>query len=198
LVGARHQGELYDALVAHWSDPGRVVLGGPGDSAGGAPDGQATLVDLSQQMMLTDMLTYLPDDILAKVDRASMAVSLESRAPFLNHHLVEFAWQLPLDLKIREGQGKWLLRQVLDRYVPRHLVERPKMGFAVPIHSWLRGPLRDWAEGLLEEGRLRREGYLDPAPIRRAWAEHLSGRRNLQYPLWNVLMFQAWLESERR
>jgi len=145
-------------------------------------------------MMLLDALVYLPDDLLVKVDRASMAVGLEVRAPFLDHRLVEFAWRLPGHLKIRGGRGKWLVRSLLAKYVPKHLFERPKMGFAVPIDAWLRGPLRDWAETLLNWHRLAEGGLFDPGPLREAWQLHLSGRRNLQYPLWTVLMFQSWRE----
>jgi len=149
------------------------------------------LMNFNEQMMAIDSLTYLPDDILVKVDRAAMAASLETRVPFLDERVIKFAWSLPLDLKIREGRGKWIVRQLLHRYVPSALVERPKQGFAVPIEHWLRGPLRDWAEDLLSEQSLADEGLLDPKPIREMWARHLAGR-NVQYALWSVLMYQAW------
>jgi len=145
--------------------------------------------------MYLDLVTYLPDDILVKVDRASMAVSLESRIPLLDHRVIEFAWRLPLSLKIRDGRGKWLLRELLARYVPRSVTDRPKHGFDVPLAAWLRGPLRGWAEELLDEGRLRREGMLRPEPIRQKWLEHVRGDTSWNYDLWAVLMFQAWLEA---
>jgi asparagine synthase (glutamine-hydrolysing) len=193
LLGCRTPEAVYHNLVSHWKHPGDIVLNGEEPSTV-LTDSHlwAKLPVMDQRMMYLDSSSYLPDDILVKVDRAAMAVSLETRVPFLDHRIVELAWRMPLSLKIRDGRGKWILRQVLDRYVPRSLIERPKMGFGVPIDSWLRGPLRDWAESLLSEDKLAREGFFDPAPIREKWVEHLSGRRNFQYYLWDVLMFQQW------
>jgi len=145
-------------------------------------------------MMVLDTVSYLPDDILTKVDRASMNVSLETRLPFLDHRIMEFAWRLPLSMKVLRGQSKYVLRQVLYKYVPEQLIERPKMGFSIPLDSWLRGPLREWAETLLDESRIKKEGFFDPALIRKKWLEHLSARYNWQHQLWVILMFQSWLE----
>jgi asparagine synthase (glutamine-hydrolysing) len=191
--------DFYRRLRAAWPNPDALVRGA--DDLGSAAGGSSTPSDalsLREQMILADMQNYLPDDILTKVDRASMAVSLEARVPMLDHHLVEFAWRVPDQFKVRDGQGKWLLRQMLYRYVPKELLDRPKAGFAVPVGEWLRGPLRDWAESLLSEDRLRREGFLNPALVRRCWNAHLTGRRHDHAQIWNVLMFQAWLEANQQ
>jgi asparagine synthase (glutamine-hydrolysing) len=196
VLGSRSSSELYHGLVSSWRAPEDVVVGGqepPTLLTGGMPD-LAGLDDI-ERMMALDMLTYMPDDILAKVDRAAMSVSLETRVPFLDHRVVEHAWRMPLRQKLRDGETKWALRQVLYRYVPRELIERPKMGFGVPVGEWLRGPMRDWAEALLDPSRLASEGYFRPEPIRRMWQAHLDGHVNEQYRLWIILIFQAWLES---
>jgi asparagine synthase (glutamine-hydrolysing) len=187
--------DFYEHFNTHWRDPATILLDARRlpESRRPRPEGRG----LVEQMMYLDTQTYLPDDLLVKVDRASMAVSLEVRVPLLDHRVVAFAWTLPLSLKLRDGQTKWLLRQVLERYVPRQLIDRPKMGFGIPLDVWLRGPLRQWAEELLDERRLRQEGFFDPAPIRRTWTEHLSGQTDWHYRLWDVLMFQAWLEAQR-
>jgi asparagine synthase (glutamine-hydrolysing) len=189
---------MYEQIVSHYREPEKLVLDSTEPPTLLSDRRQwAQLSDFTQRMMYLDTMTYLPDDILVKVDRASMGVSLESRVPFLDHAVVEFAWQLPLAMKIRHGQGKWLLRQILYKYVPPQLIERPKMGFNVPIGAWLRGPLRDWAEHLINESKLHQQGILHAPLIRRMWAEHLAGHDHWQDVLWNVLMFQAWLEAHQ-
>lgn len=197
LLRSRSAAELYGGMLSLWRDPGSLVIGAdepPSQATGATPELRG--LGPIERMMALDMLGYLPDDILAKVDRAAMATSLETRVPYLDHRVVEFAWRIPFEMKIRNGQTKWILRQLLARHVPSELTERPKMGFGVPIDSWLRGPLRGWAEALLDERRLRDEGYFRPEPIRRTWEAHLSGRVNEQYRLWSVLMFQSWLEAQ--
>lgn len=195
ILAVRTPEEIYLGLVSHWKQPEAVVCGSEEPATVlTIPSRWADLPDFESRMMYLDQISYLPDDILTKVDRAAMAVSLETRVPLLDHRVVEFAWSLPLSMKIREGKGKWLLRQTLYKHVPRELIERPKMGFGIPLDVWLRGALKPWAEALLDESRLRREGYFNPELIRAKWQEHLAGRRNWSYYLWDVLMFQAWSE----
>lgn len=195
VLSHRDGQSFYRDLVSHAKQPNQLVLGATEpDTILSHPDRLPNLPGLREQMMYLDMMTYLHDDILTKVDRASMAVSLEARVPLLDHRLVEFAWRVPTEYKYRDGQGKWLLRQVLYRYVPKAIMDRPKMGFGVPIEHWLRGPLREWAEELLDEKRLIDEGFFDAASIRKMWEEHVSGKRRWHYYLWDVLMFQAWRE----
>ena len=196
VIGAENSDELYLSLVSQQRERESLVVGAKelqmwadSETAG---LGQR---DFTERMMFHDLVGYLTDDILVKVDRAAMATSLETRVPMLDHRLVEFASQLPLHMKIRHGQGKWLVRQVLQRYVPKQLFDRPKQGFGIPIDAWLRGPLRDWAEIQLDETRLKHEGYLKPKIVRIKWEEHLTGRRNWGHWLWNVLMFQSWHEA---
>jgi asparagine synthase (glutamine-hydrolysing) len=196
LLNSASLSELYLRLVSLWNDPASVVIGArePSTYLSSGLKGLENLDDMSRMMAL-DMLSYLPDDILAKVDRAAMGVSLETRVPLLDHRVVEFAWRLPQSLKRREGQSKWILKQVLYRYVPKELIERPKKGFAVPIADWLRGPLREWADELLSESRLRKDGYFHAVLIRKKWDEHQSGQRNWEHHLWNVLMFNMWADK---
>ena len=195
VLAASDATHAYEALTTHWAEATTMVLGA--DVRNGAAD--ATVPPLAgagitEQMLWLDLVGYLPDDILAKVDRAAMAVSLETRVPFLDRELLHLAWSLPLNAKLRDGRTKWLLRQVLERHVPPALTDRPKMGFGLPIGSWLRGELAPWADHLLDESRLRTQGVLDPLPVRRAWELHREGRRDLGYELWDVLVLQAWID----
>lgn len=197
VLGSRDGDQLYRGITSYWLHPEAMVFGAAGPSA--RPyEALEVPPDLSdvERMMALDLLTYLPDDILTKVDRAAMAVSLETRVPMLDHRVVEFAWTLPMAIKTNAGRPKWPLREVLYRYVPRELIERPKVGFGIPVGQWLRGPLRDWAEDLLDPKMIAAEGLLDPVPIRQAWQRHLTGRSDHQYELWSVLMFQAWRQSQ--
>jgi len=197
ILSVRSPEELYRRLLSTWQNPASIVINSQKQDFIPFDDFRlSSLASFLSWMMFMDAVTYLPDDILVKVDRASMGVSLESRAPFLNHNVVAFAWQLPPAMKVRSRQGKWLLRQVLYQYVPKELIERPKTGFGIPIGTFLKGALRPWAEALLDERRLQMEGFFRPEAIRRKWLEHLSGQRNWQYDLWAVLMFQLWLEAQ--
>lgn len=189
--------DFYRLMISQWRAPARIV--------NNACEPATVLTDQSrwpeierfeERMMYGDALSYLVDDILVKLDRAAMRVSLETRVPLLDHRVVEFSWRLPLAMKIRNGQGKWILRQLLYKYVPKEMVERPKMGFGVPIDHWLRGPLREWAEELLSEERLQRDGFFLPKPIRQRWRQHLSGQYDWRGSLWAILMFQAWLSED--
>jgi len=199
LTTMQDMDQFFVSLVNEWPNAEQMVVGGhiPANLLD-ARDCWPELKDPVARMMALDGLTYLPDDILVKVDRASMAVSLEARAPFLDRDVMEFAWCLPMSMKLRDGKGKWVLRQLLDRHVPRALIERPKMGFGIPLDQWLRGPLREWADDLLAEDRLRREGYFQPEVISRTWQSHQRGEGSYGHRLWSVLMFQAWLQAQGR
>ena len=196
ILNAKKFSDIYYNLCSHWQNPTNVVINS---------EEPATLLtkfkpDLSylntqQQMMVLDLLTYLPDDILVKVDRAAMASSLETRIPFLDHNFIEYVFKIPHTLKFKNGQGKWILKKILNKYVPSNLTERPKMGFEIPLGTWLRGPLRDWAEDLLNEKKLVQQNYFNPKLVRDKWSEHLSEKKNWQHHLWDILMFQAWLET---
>ena len=195
VLGCSSDIDLYNSLVSNVIDPENFVLNSkekPTILTQNFPALQN--LNIAEKMMVLDLITYLPDDILCKVDRASMGASLENRTPFVNHDIVEFAWSLPIEFKLHKNVTKWVLREVLYNYVPKKLVERPKMGFSMPLDNWLRGPLRDWAENLLDESRLSKEGFFNPLAIREKWNEHLSGKKNWQTFLWSILTFQEWLQ----
>ena len=198
VLSSQSVDDLYHRLISHWDNPESLVIEGyepPTFMNENIPN----LVGLDdvQRIMALDMLSYLPDDILTKVDRAAMGNSLETRVPFLDYRVVDFAWGLPQCMKLRYGKTKWILRQILYRHVPKTLIDRPKMGFGVPIDAWLRGPLRDWAESLLDTTRIKNEGFFNPSLILQKWTEHLNGQYNWQNHLWNLLMFQSWLEKNK-
>jgi asparagine synthase (glutamine-hydrolysing) len=198
ILGCSAPEAMYDAVASHWNDPS-CVLARANDGLNISGERRAVkLSTLLDQMLLSDACTYLPDDILVKVDRASMAVSLETRLPLLDHRVVEYSWKIPIGMKIREKKGKWMLREILRRYVPPRLTDRPKAGFGIPLGDWLRGPLREWAESLLDERRLKSEGFFNPRPIRDKWLDHLSGKAAWEHHLWDVLMFQAWLSANKQ
>ena len=197
LGSVKEDNDLYFSLISEWEDPEKVVLN--------SREPKSLLKDKSlwpklnsfeEKMMYLDTMTYLPDDILAKVDRAAMGVSLETRVPFLDHRVVELSARIPLEHKIKKGKGKQILRKILDKHVPQHLIERPKQGFGIPLEDWLRGPLRDWSEDLMNESKLKREGFFNPSVIRTRWKEHLLEKRNWEHSLWSILMFQSWLDSQ--
>ena len=198
ILEANGLADMYIRQITHWPDAASLVIDGAMPTTAVTDRAcWADVEDFTDQMMYLDGISYLPDDILTKVDRASMAVALEARVPILDHRVVAFAWRLPQATKMQGGTGKLPLRRILERHVPTDLIDRPKMGFAVPLHDWFRGKLRDWLESLIDERRLKQEGFFDPKPIRAAWADHLSGRRNRQHELWDVAMFQAWHEASR-
>lgn len=188
--------EFYRWTCSHWKNPESLVLGSREPlTVFSDPSRQAGLLDFSEEMMFIDQASYLPDDLLVKADRATMGSSLEARSPLLDHRIIEFAWSLPMSYRIQNDDGKRLLKKLLYRYMPRKLVDRPKMGFSIPVEAWLRGPLKEWAESLIDKERLKKEGFFDPELVHKKWQEHQSGKKDWKYSLWNVLMFQAWYES---
>ena len=196
VLNTKNFSNIYYTLCSHWKDPTKIVLNSkePGTLLTKFKP-NLNYLDTQEQMMALDFLTYLPDDILVKLDRAAMASSLETRVPFLDHNLIEYVFKIPHSLKFRNGHGKWILKKILNQYVPKNLTERPKMGFEIPLGSWLRGPLRDWAENLLNEKRLNQENFFNTKLVRDKWLEHLNGKKNWHHHLWDILMFQAWLEK---
>jgi asparagine synthase (glutamine-hydrolysing) len=193
VLDVKSEYEIYNRLISHWKEAENPVLSE--DFLCNYEFDNDERMSFEEKMMMLDTNTYLPDDILVKVDRAGMAVSLESRIPFLDHRVVEFAWSLPLEFKIKNGVGKRILRDILHKHVPRELIDRPKMGFGVPLDSWLRHELKEWAENLLDEQKIKSAGLLNYSIIKKKWDEHQSGKMNWQYLLWDVLMFQDWYEN---
>ena len=199
IIEAGSPEEMYSSLISTWSQTSEIALGARTLPTALSPGRTLSMFNtISEKMMFLDMISYLPDDVLTKVDRASMAVALEARVPLLDHRVAELAWKIPLEMKIKEGKGKWILRELLSRHIPRELFDRPKSGFGVPIAQWLRNDLREWAESLLDGKRIKDEGLLNFDEVRNKWDEHLSGRRNWQYQIWNILMFQSWLDDQAR
>jgi asparagine synthase (glutamine-hydrolysing) len=199
IIGSSSPEEMYLKLVSNWAEPESVVVNCVEPSSVVMEREQwPDIPDFTERMMFLDLVTYLPDDILVKVDRASMGVGLESRVPFLDHRVVEFSWKVPIWMKIKNGKGKWIIRQILKKYLPQEVVERPKKGFDFPINNWLRGSLRDWAESLLDSSRIQQEGYLNSVTIEKEWRRYLSCESNSFQRLWSICMFQAWLECEKK
>lgn len=197
ILDAPTRESFYQKLLSHWHYPNDVVIGAIEPyTLFNQPEAWPKVDSFEHWMMAVDSQTYMTDDILVKVDRAAMANSLETRVPLLDHRVVEFAWRLPLSMKIRDGKGKWILRELLYRHVPRELIERPKKGFSIPLGSWLKGPLREWAESLLDPALLVQQGYFHPGPIRKLWQQHLTGKCDRSRQLWSILMFQAWLQEQ--
>jgi asparagine synthase (glutamine-hydrolysing) len=195
VIGVADPFEMYMCLISHLNSSRPLVLGTSASGGSVVQSDWLKSLSIEEQMIFLDTANYLTDDMLVKIDRAAMSVSLETRIPFLDHRLIEFAWRLPLSWKIRGGKGKWILRRLLAKYLSPSLFDRPKSGFAIPLADWLRGPLRDWAESLLAEERLKREAFFDGQAIRQNWANFLKRGQNLQFHIWDVLMFQSWLES---
>jgi asparagine synthase (glutamine-hydrolysing) len=196
IVRARNERDLYRQVSSVWPFPQELMANGYRELTGDDLPMACGASDFIEEMMYLDTVSYLPDDIFVKVDRASMGASLETRAPFVDHEIIEFAWSLPLSMKIRHGMGKYVVRKVLEKFVPPRLTDRPKAGFGIPLGTWLRGELREWAEEMLDPARMAAQGYLDVKTVQKKWEEHLSGRRDWEFQMWNILMWQAWLERQ--
>ncbi|MBH10730.1 MAG: asparagine synthase (glutamine-hydrolyzing) [Candidatus Marinimicrobia bacterium] len=197
VLTAKDYSEIYNRLISQWQKPSKLIKS---DLDINNIQNNALFLDndFRFMMMFNDSTQYLPDDILVKLDRAAMSVSLETRIPYLDHRIIEYSWRLPLSMKIKGGKGKWVLRKILNEYIPKNLIDRPKMGFGVPIDYWLRGPLRDWAEDLLDETKIKNEGFFNVSPIAKKWKEHKQETNNWQHHLWNILMFQSWYNIQKK